>query len=113
MNMTITKMQGVTIIHLAGDIDGRTAPQIQDALLATMQTDGKLLLEMSRVDYMSSAGLRLLLLLYRQISDSEGQVALVGLPEMIQDTMSITGFLDFFTTYNTLEEGVAAMNNNV
>lgn len=112
MNMTITEAQGITIIHLAGDIDGRTAPQIQDALLSTMQTDGKLLLEMSQVDYMSSAGLRLLLLLYRQISDSDGQVALVSLPEMIQDTMSITGFLDFFTTYSTLEEGITALNNN-
>lgn len=112
MEITHSQQQEIPIIHLVGDIDGRTAPQVQQAILPAMQAGSKLLLEMSRVTFMSSAGLRVLLLLYRQMNDSDGQVALVGLPEMVQDTMSITGFLDFFTTYDTIEEGVVALNNS-
>ncbi len=112
MEITKSQQQGIPIIHLAGDIDGRTAPQVQEAILPSLQANCLLLLEMSRVTFMSSAGLRVLLLLYRQMNDSNCQVALVGLPEMIRDTMSITGFLDFFTTYDTLEEGVATLHNS-
>jgi anti-sigma B factor antagonist len=69
-----------------------------------------MVLDMSHVPFMSSAGLRVLLLLYRKISGNEGKVVLVGLSDDLRDTMSITGFLDFFTTYNTLQEGIQAVS---
>ena len=47
---------------------------------------------------------------YRRMATSEGQVALVGLTESIRDVMTVTGFLDFFAAYDTLEEGLAALN---
>ena len=50
---------------------------------------------MSGVEYMSSAGLRMLLSMYRQISRQNGGIVLVGLAEEIKDTMSVTGFLNF------------------
>ena len=46
--------------------------------------------------YMSSAGLRMLLVIYRTIVGQGGKVVLVGLSEELQDTMALTGFLDFF-----------------
>jgi anti-sigma B factor antagonist len=58
---------------------------------------------------MSSAGLRVLLAVYRQMTAQNGQVVLVGLVEEIKDTMSVTGFLDFFTTADSLEEAFAVL----
>jgi anti-sigma B factor antagonist len=52
----------------------------------------------------------MLLSLYRQTTAKEGKLVLVGLTEDIQDTMSVTGFLDFFTTRETLESGLEALN---
>jgi anti-sigma B factor antagonist len=63
---------------------------------------------MTNVSYMSSAGLRVMLLLHRQIS-GKGKVVIVGLNEDIKSTMSATGFLKFFTTADTLDEGVTAL----
>lgn len=103
------QVDGVHIATLGGDIDGRSAPQIQETLLPLVSENCKILLDMSHVTYMSSAGLRILLLLYRQIADNAGRVVLVGLPEKIWDTMSITGFLDFFEAYGTMAEGMAAL----
>ncbi|MEA5597354.1 anti-sigma factor antagonist [Rivularia sp. UHCC 0363] len=93
----------VMLIELIGDIDGSTAPLVQADILAASAPNIKMILDMTQVAYLSSAGLRMLLSVYRQISTQSGQVVLVGLLEEIQDTMSITGFLEFFTVADTLE----------
>lgn len=100
----------VTLIELVGDVDGNTAPGVQADVLAAAEPGVKMILNMAQVGYMSSAGLRVLLSVYRQVSAQDGQVVLVGLAEEIRDTMSITGFLDFFTTTDTLDEAFAALN---
>jgi anti-sigma B factor antagonist len=69
----------------------------------------KMILDMSEVAYMSSAGLRMLLVMYRTIISKSGKVVLVGLSEDIRDTMSMTGFLDFFTYFETLDEGLKTL----
>ena len=79
-------------------------------VLALIQPGVKLLLDMSQVPFMSSAGLRLLLLLYRQITGQGGKVVLVGVSEDIQDTMSATGFLAFFTLQSTVDAGLETLN---
>jgi anti-sigma B factor antagonist len=99
----------ITVVKLAGDIDGKTAPQVQAEVLPLAQPEIKMLLDMSQVLYMSSAGLRMLLSVYRQVTAKAGQVVLIGLAENLEDTMSMTGFLDFFTTCKTLDEGLTAL----
>lgn len=99
----------VTLITISGDIDGSTAPSVQADVLAAAKPDIKMILEMTQVSYMSSAGLRVLLAVYRQATAQNGQVVLVGLVEEIRDTMSVTGFLDFFTTTDTLAEALAVL----
>lgn len=99
----------VTIVELIGDIDGSTAPKVQEHVLPLAELGGRILMDLTQVPYMSSAGLRMLLSVYRQISSKKGQVILVGISEEIRDTMSITGFLDFFTTRDTLDSGLEAL----
>lgn len=97
------------MVEVAGDIDSNTAPQAQERILPLVQPAAKLLLDMSGVEYMSSAGLRMLLSMYRQVSRQNGGIVLVGLVEEIKDTMSVTGFLNFFTIRDTLDEGLKAL----
>jgi anti-sigma B factor antagonist len=109
MNIELEQRDGVTIATLFGDLDSRTAPLVQEKLLSVPEPQGKALLDMSGVSYISSAGLRALLMLYRQMAANDGRVALTGLPESIRDVMTVTGFLEFFDEYPTLEEGLVAM----
>jgi anti-sigma B factor antagonist len=109
MEIEFEQVDGVTVATLVGELDGRTAPIVQEKLLALPSPDGKVLLDMRGVSYISSAGLRALLMLYRQIAGNQGQVALCGLSDGIKDVMSITGFLEFFAAYDTIEEGVAML----
>lgn len=109
MEIDIKTINQVTVVGLAGDIDANTAPAVQDKVLPIAESSQKILLDMFKVPYMSSAGLRMLLSLYRQVTAKDGRLVLVGLSEEIRDTMSITGFLDFFTTRDTVDEGLEVL----
>ena len=112
MNVELEVMDGVTVATLFGELDSRTAPLVQERLLTLPEPDGRALLDMSGVGYISSAGLRALLMLYRQMTANDGRVALVGLTENIKDVMTVTGFLEFFDDYDTLSEGLAALQRD-
>lgn len=99
---------GITRVDLEGAIDGKTAPQIRDELSSVLAQVQKLILDISRVDYLSSAGLRLLLLLYREITARNGKLVLVGVSPEIRTVMSHTGFLNFFTIADSPQEALNA-----
>ncbi len=112
MEIEFETVDGVVVVTLFGELDSRTAPIVQDKLMDLPSPEARVLLEMSGVNYISSAGLRALLMLYRRMANSDGRVALVGLTESIRDVMTVTGFLDFFAAYDTLPEGVAALSRD-
>ena len=111
MDIEIEHFLDIAIVSLKGEIDSRTSALVQERLLPLVKPGCKVLLNMQGVSYLSSAGLRTLLLLYRQITHQNGQVALAALSEMLHDMMAITGFLDFFTAYPTIAEGLAALSS--
>ena len=107
--MNTKTVKEVAVVELTGEIDASTAPKIQAQVLPLTQSNNKIILDLSGVSYMSSAGLRVLLSLYRQTTAKNGNLVLVGLSEDIEDTMSVTGFLNFFTVCKTLDSGLAAL----
>jgi anti-sigma B factor antagonist len=109
MEVQVRTLEDVTILETIGDIDGSTAPTLQEHVMNAIKPGCKLLLDMSAVEFMSSAGLRVMLLLHRQVSGGDGRVVLVGLSESLKDTMTATGFLKFFTTSDTIDAGLAAL----
>jgi len=84
---------------------------VQDQIIPMTIDVKKLILDLSKVDYMSSAGLRVLLLLYRQVASQKGQIILVGLSPSILDTMSVTGFLKFFMVMDEIEAAMTALQS--
>ncbi len=110
MEISSKLVEQVTVVEIVGDIDAKSVVQAQEQLLPLVQPGIKLLLDMSGVRYMSSSGLRMLLSLYRQVASNNGSIALANLSTEIKDTMSVTGFLRYFTIYDTVDEGLAAMN---
>jgi anti-sigma B factor antagonist len=98
-----------TVIVLEGELDGKTAPVAQGQIVPLIPAGGKIVLDMRGVGYMSSAGLRMMLLLYRQALAKETRIALAGLSEEIRDTMDATGFLDFFVVADGVDEGLGLL----
>ena len=100
----------ITIVEVLGDIDGNTAPEAQTAILSQADEPGsKLILDMGGVAYMSSAGLRLLLVMYRKIVGNGGKVVVANIPPHIASTMEATGFLDLLMHTESVEAGISAL----
>ena len=109
MQVTIKSVNDVVLIELEGSLDGKTAPEVQKQLLPTAEVQRKVILDMTGVSYISSAGLRVLLLLYRQLKAKGGRIALVGMTEEIMDVMSNTGLLNFFLISDSVKGGIEAL----
>ncbi len=110
IEINIETLQQVNVIRLIGEIDAGSAAVVQQKVLPLSGPGCQIILDLSKVAYMSSAGLRMLLSVYRQISGSQGRIVLVGLSEELKDTMSMTGFLGYFTVQETLETGLQAFS---
>lgn len=109
MKMQVRHEDGVDIVQLEGSLDGKTAPEVREQLQPVLSTAEKLILDLSSVDYLSSAGLRLLLLTYREVSAHHGKVVLLGVSKDIQTVMSHTGFLSFFALADSQEQAMKAV----
>jgi anti-sigma B factor antagonist len=96
----------VTVVRLVGEIDAVSAAVVQQKVIPMSVPGCKIILDLAKVAYMSSAGLRMLLSVYRQISGNQGRIVLVGLSDELKDTMAMTGFLGYFTVQDTLETGL-------
>lgn len=105
MEISIQTLNDIQVASVSGDIDANTAQTVTEKILPLVEAKSKIVLDMTGVAYMSSAGLRMLLSLHRQASALASQLVLVGLSEDVQDTMSVTGFLAFFKVADSLDEG--------
>jgi anti-sigma B factor antagonist len=109
MNVALSEENGIGTARLEGSLDGKTAPEVREQLHPFLAANSKLILDLTKVDYLSSAGLRLLLLLYRELAGRKGKLVLVGVSEDIRTVMSHTGFLSFFTLANSESEAQNAL----
>jgi anti-sigma B factor antagonist len=100
----------VTVVSLVGDLDSATAAQVQTELTGLIPDDGRMLLDLGRISYISSAGLRVLLLLYRQARQRNMRLVLADVPADMREVMAATGFIDAFVVTDTVAAGVAELD---
>jgi anti-sigma B factor antagonist len=103
MKINTQTSEQITIMQVTGAIDGSTSPQLREAIVDTVQPGRQILLDLHGVHFMSSAGLRVMLLLHRQLNQVDSRVVLVGLLDPIHDAMEATGFLKYFETAPNIE----------
>lgn len=108
MNITEREQNGVTIFTLEGRVDSEGAVDLDLALqAATSEGKSKLVLNMSQVRYINSAGLRTLADILTQCKENDGDLKLVDLNPKVQRVLQIIGFDKFFSIYLSLEEALA------
>ena len=93
--MKITKtMNGTTLnIALEGRLDTTTAPELEQALKESLDSATALTLDFSALDYISSAGLRVLLSAHKTMSKKGGMVV-KNVNEIVSEVFDVTGFAD-------------------
>ena len=96
--MTITKTaeNGTLRIALEGRLDTNTAPQLEAELKTSLSGITELELDFSGLEYISSAGLRLLLAAQKTMS-RQGKMTIRNVNETIMEVFEITGFVEILT----------------
>ena len=93
MNINIEKENGVTVIKLDGRLDTTTAPELEKMINGQGDELKSLVLDFKGVDYISSAGLRVLLTAQKKMN-VQGYMELRGVSEAVMDIFEMTGFAD-------------------
>jgi anti-sigma B factor antagonist len=101
---------GIVFIEPVGDIDGKTAPEFQETVLGLVQPSARIVLNLRRVAFMSSAGLRAVLLIYREAKSKAAKVVLAEVNSDIRASMSATGFLAFFVLCDRVPDSISVMD---
>lgn len=96
--MTITKKQNGTNLEIAleGRLDTVTSPELEKELNSSMDAAESLTLDFSRLDYISSAGLRVLLSAHKAMS-RKGGLKITNVNEIVREVFDVTGFADILT----------------
>lgn len=96
--MTITKKkEGTTLtIMTEGRVDTSTSKQFEEEIKDELDGVNELILDFSKLNYISSAGLRVLLSLYK-IMSVKGSMKITNVNEIVNDIFEVTGFSDVLT----------------
>ena len=96
--MTIEKKingEAVTLI-VSGRLDTQTAPELETELDSVLEGLKELTFDMTNLEYVSSAGLRVILKAQKAMN-AQGSMKLTGVNDSIMEVFDITGFLDILT----------------
>jgi anti-sigma B factor antagonist len=102
MEITAQEFKHCDLFTIKGRVDSATAPQLARAL-ETANENGryKLVVDMSALEYMSSAGFRALLAAQRNSKKyNRGEVVLVNVPNRIREALELAGFTELFKTFD-------------
>jgi anti-anti-sigma factor len=103
---------GIWVVTPSGRLDSTTARSLEVALTAQLDASHtRLVLDMTRVSYISSSGLKVIMSAWRRAQKLGGSIVLVGLSPRVQEVFEISGFSTIFTTVASLEEAMATISD--
>ena len=109
VNITEQTKSGMTVYVVDGRIDSTGAVDL-DLALQSATADGRynIVIDLAKVSYINSAGLRTLADILTQCRENNGDLRLVALHPRVKRVFQIIGFDNFFSIYESLDEAVAA-----
>lgn len=104
MEIKTTTEDGVAIITPSGRVDTSTAKAFEDGVMGTIDSNNKIAICFSGIDYISSAGLRVVLMAGKKLTALNGRFALINMPEKIFAVFKMSGFDKILKIYPSFEE---------
>ena len=108
----ITERGGYPIVAVSGEIDLYTAPQFRDALAAVRDDAPALIVDLSRISYIDSAGLSALLLTYRRLSGRGAVLCAVARPDNpgVSGVIEVTRLNSLIPIHATVEDALKELS---
>lgn len=112
MEISWDEHNGVSVVALRGRFDAPAAPEAESAFKDVLNQGAKqVLLDLSGVEYISSGGLRVIIMLTKALEKSNGDLKLCGLSPFVSEVFKITNLSKRYEICVTREEGLAAFQS--
>lgn len=109
MDLREEEVGGVTVVQVRGRLDSTTSPVLGERLTAMLDAaKARIVVDFSQLDYISSAGFRLLLQAANRAEQDAARLVLCGVSGKVRQLFGRGGFLDLFPIAATREEGITA-----
>ena len=93
MQISVKTANEVKVLAFEGRLDTQTSPDAQQRLTRLIEEgETKILVNLEKVDYISSAGLRVLLVVAKQLKTTDGELRICSLNEVVKEIFDISGF---------------------
>ncbi len=110
MNITEESVSGVTVLRTEGRIDSGNASEFEGHLVKAVGGGAnRLVVDMAKLSYISSAGLRSLLIAAKKARPSGGRIALSAMAPHIREVFDLSGFSSLFEIHGDAAAAVAAL----
>jgi len=109
MDIKIKEQAGVFIVTLIGNLDSVSSADVQEVVLEKITVGVKMVFDMRLCEFISSAGLRVLLIIAKRIKIDNAFAAMSGLSDEILEVMAMTGFDEMFDNYQTVDEAINSL----
>jgi anti-sigma B factor antagonist len=98
----------INIFLIDGNLDSNTSGDLEKALIPQIESGAlKVLVDGTRLNYISSAGLRVLLMAAKKVKAANGKIILCALQNHIKEVFEIAGFSKIFTIVATRDEALS------
>ena len=109
LNITVESMARVELITVSGRVDSNSAGELEKAVNDIIaRHEYNIVLELSGVDYMSSAGLRVLISALRTCKSKRGNVCLVAVNARVDEVLELAGIKPMFDIYENTTAAVGS-----
>lgn len=107
MNIQVEEHGDIVVVKLIGRLDSFTSPKVDSQLRAISVQHKKIVLNFNDLDYISSAGIRVVLSLSKQLEANEGKLVICCVSEDILEIIKLTGFDQVLKIYNSEIESIS------
>ena len=109
MQISTRTSSDIHIVAINGSLDSTTSPEAQKSLDTVLAGAKKVALDFSQLDYISSAGLRILLGVAKQLRAKGGTLGMFGLNQSVREVFEISGFSSILPVYPSETEALGAL----
>jgi anti-anti-sigma factor len=109
MDITVENREQVSVVKVKGQVDSATAPDLEKALKQLVEANkNRIVLDLKEVDFLSSLGLRAIVLTLKSARGVNGDLRLAAPSPSVEKVLRTVGMTQMFNIYSSSEEAVAS-----
>ncbi len=107
MDIIEKRLNEIIIFKLNGNLNSNTSPELEDKIFEAIKNESKnMILDFEDLDYISSAGLRVIMKTAKNLKQSEGMIVLCSMQDYVKEVFEIAGFDAYLPIFSNMDDAL-------